>query len=106
MCSCDGVSRVWMSSPMTPSIAAATTDRACTSSPTLVRSLNTGASHECRIGRAGSPYPVTHESRERGPGPQPAHAEPVTSYRLADSLAQRRAEIVRQAVDGEQLRQQ
>ncbi len=35
-------------SPVTPSIAAATTDRACTSSPTLVRSENTGASHTCR----------------------------------------------------------
>lgn len=33
MSSCDGVSRDWMSSPATPSIAAATTDRACTSSP-------------------------------------------------------------------------
>jgi hypothetical protein len=28
---------------------------ACTSSPTLVRSVNTGASHNCWIGRAGSP---------------------------------------------------
>src|SRR3954464_3776764 len=80
--SCDGVSFACTSSPVTPSIAAATTDRACTSSPTLVRSVNTGASHECRIGRAGSPCPVTHECRERGPGPQPAHNEPVTSYRL------------------------
>ena len=35
---------------------------ACTSSPTLVRSVNTGASHNCRIGRAGSPCSVTHES--------------------------------------------
>src|SRR4029079_8434138 len=44
MCSCDGVSLDWNSSPVTPSIAAAATDRACTSSPTLVRSENTGAS--------------------------------------------------------------
>ena len=57
-------------------------DRACTSSATLVRSVNTGASHECRIGRAGSPCSVTHESRERGPGPQPPQREPVTPYRL------------------------
>ena len=31
-------------SPVSPSIAAATTDRACTSRPTLVRAVNTGAS--------------------------------------------------------------
>jgi len=31
----------------------AATDRACTSSPTLVRSVNTGASSTCRIGRTG-----------------------------------------------------
>ncbi len=61
MCSCDGVSFVWISSPVTPSIAAAATDRACTSSPTLVRSINTGASHNCRIGRAGGPCSVAHE---------------------------------------------
>jgi integrase len=47
-----GVSRARNTSPVTPSIAAATTDLACTSSPTLVRSENTGASHTCRIGRA------------------------------------------------------
>ncbi len=64
MCSCDGGNRDWTSSPVTPSIAAATTDQACTSSPTLVRSIHTGASHECRIGRAGGPCSVTHESRE------------------------------------------
>jgi hypothetical protein len=43
----------WNSSPVSPTIAAAATDRACTSSPTLVRSVNTGASHNCRIGRTG-----------------------------------------------------
>ena len=53
MCSWDGVNRVWLTSPVTPSIAAAATERACTSSPTLVRSVNTGASHHCRIDRAG-----------------------------------------------------
>jgi hypothetical protein len=37
MCSWDGLSLAWTSSPVTPSIAAAATDRACTSSPTLVR---------------------------------------------------------------------
>src|SRR3954465_1228051 len=82
MCSCDGVSLDWNNSPVTPSIAAAATDPACTSSPTLVRSVNTGASHNCRIGRAGSPYSVTHESCERGPGPQPVQPEPVTTYQL------------------------
>jgi putative transposase len=61
MCSCEGVNFVWISSPVTLSIAAATTDGACTSSPTLVRSVNTGASHNCRTGRAGDPCSVTHE---------------------------------------------
>lgn len=50
--------------------------------PTLGRSVNTGASHECRIGRAGSPRSVTHESRERGPGPQPLQDDRVVAYRL------------------------
>jgi 3-hydroxyisobutyrate dehydrogenase-like beta-hydroxyacid dehydrogenase len=55
-----GVSVDWNKSPVTPSIAAAATDRACTSSPTLVRSVNTVASHNCRIGRANYPagFPV------------------------------------------------
>src|SRR5271165_1712642 len=53
MCSYDGVNRVWNTSPVTLSIAAAATERACTSSPTLVRSVNTGASHHCRKDRAG-----------------------------------------------------
>ena len=34
--------------------------------------------------------PVTHECRERGPGPQPAHDEPVTSYRLVVLTGPRR----------------
>src|SRR6476660_2758323 len=42
--SCDGVNRARNTSPLRPSIAAATTERACTSRPTLVRSQNTGAS--------------------------------------------------------------
>ncbi|MFB9072714.1 hypothetical protein ACFFX0_16520 [Citricoccus parietis] len=72
MCSCDGVSLVWMSSPVTPSIAAAATDRACTSSPTLVRSVNTGASHNCRQGRArgflsGNPRISVSEAPARNP---------------------------------------
>src|SRR4051794_11049291 len=41
---CDGVNRARNTSPLRPSIAAATTERACTSRPTLVRSQNTGAS--------------------------------------------------------------
>src|SRR6476661_10833254 len=40
----DGVNRARNTSPLRPSIAAATTERACTSRPTLVRSQNTGAS--------------------------------------------------------------
>src|SRR5271166_7191969 len=57
MCSYDGVNRVWNTSPVTLSIAAAATERACTSSPTLVRSVNTGASHHCRKDRAGDSLP-------------------------------------------------
>ena len=60
-CSCDGVNRVRCTSPVTLSIAAAATERACTSRPTLVRSVNTGASHHCRTHRAGAPHSVTHE---------------------------------------------
>src|SRR3954452_5711721 len=71
MWSKDAVNRAWITFPVTPSIAAAAIDRACTSSPTLVRSVNTGASHNCRIGRAGGPCSVTHESCEWGPGLQP-----------------------------------
>src|SRR6478672_4739535 len=41
---CDGVNRVRNTSPLRPSIAAATTERACTSRPALVTSQNTGAS--------------------------------------------------------------
>jgi hypothetical protein len=35
--------------------------RATARSEWLVRSVNTGASHHCRIDRAGAPYSVTHE---------------------------------------------
>ena len=73
-----GVSRARNTSPVTPSIAAATTNRACTSSPTLVRSVNTGAStcRHCRTGLLlGNPRDC-----ERGPGPQD-HQAPT--YRLA-----------------------
>jgi hypothetical protein len=51
----DGTNLARRNSPVSPSIAAADTERAWTSSPTLVRSEVTGASHICRIGRAGSP---------------------------------------------------
>jgi hypothetical protein len=57
----DEINVFLIDSPVTPSIAAAAIDRACTSRPTLVRSVNTGASHNCRIGRAGASYSVTHE---------------------------------------------
>ena len=46
--------------PGRPSIAAATTDRACTSSPTLVRSANTGASQTVGKAEHGT-RSVTHE---------------------------------------------
>src|SRR4051812_19731422 len=54
---------------------------------TLIRSENTGASHKCRIGRAGSPYSVTHGCCGGGPPRNPATTtwsrHTVTSYRLA-----------------------
>ena len=59
--------------------AEATTDLACTSRPTLVRSTNTGASHACDPSRPllpGDSRPL----RERGPGRNQPH-EPVTPYR-------------------------
>src|SRR5665647_2792642 len=60
-----GTSRALNTSPVTPSIAAAATDRACTSRPTLVRSVNTGASLTRFVGyRAGATCSVTHESCE------------------------------------------
>jgi hypothetical protein len=65
------LSLVWMSSPVTPSIAAATTDRACTSSPTLVRSGNTGPPTNVgwveRAATARSPTNVVSEAPARGP---------------------------------------
>ena len=48
-------------SPVCPSIAAATTDRACTSSPTLVRSENTGASSHLSERPSTETRSVTHE---------------------------------------------
>src|SRR5690242_21059840 len=56
-------------SPVRPSRPVATTDRACTSSPTLVRSEITGASYDCWIGRAGGPCSVTHEHACERPRP-------------------------------------
>ena len=44
-----------------PSIAAAVTDRACTSSPTLLRSPNTGASSHMSDRPSTEPRSVTHE---------------------------------------------
>src|SRR3954465_2499750 len=93
MWSQDGVSLDWNSSPVTPSIAAAATDRACTSSPTLVRSVNTGASHNCRIGRAGGPCSVTHEHVCVRPRPATTQQRAVTPYRLAGATTDRGARM-------------
>src|SRR5450759_3932644 len=59
-------------------------DGSCVHIQTNTRTLtHTGASHNCRIGRAGSPRSVTHESCERGPGPTtPQQSRAVTTYRL------------------------
>src|SRR5664279_4806517 len=58
----------------------ATTDLACTSRPTLVRSRSTGASRKCRHYRPGSPRPATHDNLRARPRP----GRPGTSipYRL------------------------
>jgi len=58
-------------------------DRPCVHvEPTLVRSVNTGASHEVGEAEQAAPAQQPTKVRERGPGPQPAQDEPVTSYRL------------------------
>src|SRR5262245_42893543 len=64
-----GVSLAWTSSPVTPSIAAAATDRACTSSPTLVRSVNTGASSAMSDRPSSVFCSVTHEFVRARPRP-------------------------------------
>lgn len=67
-----GYSRVNLarrSSRVTPSIAAAPTDRACTSNPTLVRSVTTG-DPRCSDNPSRQPLLGARESRERGPDPQ------------------------------------
>jgi len=65
-----GISLALNTSPVCPSIAAATTDRACTSSPTLVRSRNTGA--PTHVGKAEHVERARQPTRlrERGPGQQ------------------------------------
>ena len=86
MCSRDGASLAWTSSPVTPSIAAAATDRSRTSSLTLVRSVNTGVSHNCRMGRAGGPGSVTHE-HVVSEAPACNHSgRAVTPYRLGGRI--------------------
>src|SRR4029079_6466924 len=96
----DGIKRDLNNSPVTPSIADATTDLACTSSPTLVRSVNTGASHNCWIGRAGQPYSVTHHHLCVGPRPPPPQMPcAVPPYRLAGDPHQR--DLVTADVEGE-----
>ena len=82
MCSCDGVNRACHSSPVTPSIAAAATDRACTSSPTLVRSVNTGASHNMsdrpsRQPLLGNPRICVSEAPARNPSHSSGHVHTV-----------------------------
>ena len=77
-----GTNRARNNSPVSPSIAAATTDLACTSNPTLVRSANTGASSHMWIGRTrgispGNPRGCVGEAPARNRSDQA-----VTSYRL------------------------
>jgi len=78
-------------SPVTPSIACATTDRACTSRPTLVRSMNTGASPHMsdRPGPLpGSPYPATHERcAGQAPARNPRQTAGATPYRLGAAFS-------------------
>ena len=68
-CSLPGVNRSRNTSPVTPSIAAETTDRACTSGPALVRSVTPGP--PTHVGTAEQePAWLPTRLRERGPGPQ------------------------------------
>src|SRR5680860_737460 len=90
-----GVNRFRNTSPVSPSIAAATTDRACTSKPTLVRSVNTGASHTCRHCRTG---PLLGNPRDCVSG-APARNERAPTYRLGDLPAEHHGVVlVRQVV--------
>ena len=84
-------------SPVTPSIACATTDRACTSRPTLVHSMNAGASPHMSDRPGRQPLPSNPRTvRWPGPGPQPppnrgSHSIP-SSYRAlqrSESAARR-----------------
>ena len=82
MCSWEGVSLACLSSPVTPSIAAAATDRACTSSPTLVRSENTGASisqlsdRPSRQPLLGNPRTCVSEAPAYNPSARAGHSIP------------------------------
>lgn len=51
----------------------------CISSPTPVRSVDIGASHNRRTGQAGTFCSVTHESRSEAPARNAPQHDPVTS---------------------------
>lgn len=74
------------SSPVCSSIAAATVPRACTSSPTLVRSVNTGVSLKYVVWRAGNFRPATHGLCDREASAQypiaSSHLTAVRRYRF------------------------
>src|SRR3954447_9367801 len=59
------------SCPVCPSSPHATTERACTSSPTLVRFRSTGDSHICGSTARACSLPATHVHMWRGPSPAP-----------------------------------
>jgi hypothetical protein len=76
-------------SPVCPSIAAAMTERAWKSSPTLVRSLNTGVSSQVWTGRAPASARQATRQRERGSGQQPPTQTANGHYIRSKPVAER-----------------
>jgi hypothetical protein len=81
ICSCEGVNRAWVTSPVTVSIAAAATDLACTSSPTLVRSpdnrgLPRMSDRPSRQPLPGNPRDCVSDAPARNPSPTSGHVIP------------------------------
>src|SRR5439155_15151482 len=64
-------------SPLTPSITPATTDRACTSSPTQLPSFITGASRKLRLYRRANPDGNPHQLTSAAPGTPYGLAQPT-----------------------------
>src|SRR6476659_4991268 len=97
---CDGVNRARNTSPLRPSIAAATTERACTSRPTLVRSQNTGASFT-PVGKAehGTTLGNPRDCASEAPASNYSTPRAVTPYGLMLLMASHEAGADDQEID-------